>query len=255
MKDKLEISAVGAVAPSGHSPLGTYSREDPKTKKTRKKRRLSNKGKAGKNQPHEFKQMENKKIKKKVNIRETIRDMVFDMVLSENSNPQSISEWAAKVYSSLSTKMGLHLTYSKLFISDAMKFEDPEIFKMNMNRVKLEVKKMNELVQDINSLVAKLEEHKLRSIEQEDKPRPEQQEESKKPLKEGLEKYVDDVIQTNAPDLYDSYHWDNGMKIDNRRDVQKLIDTLNDSGEFGKATFNKSKGRIEFGVHPSKRGR
>lgn len=64
----------------------------------------------------------------------------------------------------------------------------------------------------------------------------------------GLESHVDSVIKRDAPELYGTYFWKNGMRVLHPECVESLLKVLNDSGEFGPAKLVGAK--IRFGIHP-----
>jgi hypothetical protein len=65
-------------------------------------------------------------------------------------------------------------------------------------------------------------------------------------LNEGLESMVDQIISDKKPELEGAYHWEYGMCVADEADAKELISILNASKEFGRATYNKKEGKIEF---------
>tara|TARA_Y100000310_G_scaffold305634_1_gene345951 strand:- start:305 stop:550 length:246 start_codon:yes stop_codon:yes gene_type:complete len=63
----------------------------------------------------------------------------------------------------------------------------------------------------------------------------------------GLEKSVDIIIERDAPHLKHSYSWQHGMMVHEAEAVPKLVEVLNKTGLFGKASFNVTANRIIFG--------
>jgi hypothetical protein len=64
----------------------------------------------------------------------------------------------------------------------------------------------------------------------------------------GLEKMIDLAIEEKAPDLVGTYHWSNGMVVDEPEYAQDLVEAIDATEDFGPARFNKETGKIEIGV-------
>lgn len=74
----------------------------------------------------------------------------------------------------------------------------------------------------------------------------------------GLESHIRQVLEDNAGDggrlRYLDYWFENGLKADDERAARRIAKTLNESGEFGKATalysLSEDAWCVLFDIHP-----
>ena len=66
----------------------------------------------------------------------------------------------------------------------------------------------------------------------------------------GLESHVDTILQKKKIERGKHYEWNRGLIIlgNTELNAERVMQTLDESGEFGPTRFNRSKSRVEFGL-------
>jgi hypothetical protein len=62
----------------------------------------------------------------------------------------------------------------------------------------------------------------------------------------GLESMVDRVLSRRGWRPGEDFYWEDGLVVDDPRNARKIVKDLNDSGEFGEATFERRTSKIKF---------
>lgn len=131
MKQKKETSVVGGIA--------GFSRPIPvKRKKNMKKK-------------NKKKKIEEQQLKER--IYNLTRDKIFKIVVEQGETGDKV-KYVMSMFDGIAKKMGLSLTYSKNFMSDAFKVQDVEgALKFNLRRAKTELRHVKKQVEDMERLV------------------------------------------------------------------------------------------------------
>ena len=138
-KDSNEITAVGAVAPSGHDRLTISSSQPHKRNRSMAKKKL--------------------KIKEKRNleqaIRKEIRSSIFNELINEVSTNKEKAKNIIQIHDSINNQMNDSFANAKKFLMDAMK-NDNASFVFNLRRVKTELNLIRRLMDDMEEVANRL---------------------------------------------------------------------------------------------------
>ena len=157
-KIKKEISAVGAIAPSGHASLkGPEDNINRKLVNNRKK----NKGKLMITKDNNIKPEEFKRIKERIHA--LARNVIFERILNEGEQLEAV----LSLYDNVTKQIDLSMKYSRVFIADGLKIGEDGL-KFNMKRANAELKRAHGLLDDMGALLKKIHDASVQDGQEEE---------------------------------------------------------------------------------------